>query len=71
MVDVYPEAKELVYTGSPQILVDEGYSSGGTILYALSEFWDIAPEYGYSADLPSGTDAGYYYVWFYFIYFFC
>jgi hypothetical protein len=60
-----PVAKELTYSGEPQILTDGGTASGGTILYALGDSYDAAPEGEYSEELPEGVEAGDYYVWYY------
>ena len=35
------------------------------MLYALGESYETAPAAGYSEELPAGTDAGIYYVWYY------
>ena len=64
-IDEVPNPKKLSYNGEPQILIDAGSVSGGTLMYALSDGADTAPESGYSEELPAGTDAGYYYVWYY------
>lgn len=58
-------AENLVYNnGTAQTLVTEGQAEGGTLEYALGTDDQTAPETGYSADIPSGTDAGTYYVWY-------
>ena len=62
LIDEDPQAKELVYNGEPQILIDGGSAVGGTLLYALGDSYDTAPEYGYSEDLPEGLEAGDYYL---------
>ena len=53
-----PAANTLTYTGSAQALVSEGSTNGGTLLYSLEEQSD------YSTDIPKGTNAGIYKVWY-------
>lgn len=53
-----PTAKTLTYTGKPQELIEPGSIEGGTMVYSLSEKGE------YSKDIPTGTDAGYYTVWY-------
>ena len=55
-----PTAQEnLTYTGQPQALVIAGsVTSGGTMQYSLTENGT------YSQDIPTGTDAGAYTVWY-------
>ena len=48
----------LVYTGDEQTLITAGSTTGGTLVYALSE------NGAYSEALPSGVDAGSYTVWY-------
>lgn len=55
---VPPTAKDLTYTGEPQELVTAGSIEGGTMVYSLSEKGE------YSETIPTGTDAGYYTVWY-------
>ena len=55
---VPPTAKTLTYTGKPQELVTAGSIEGGTMVYSLSEKGE------YSETIPTGTDAGYYTVWY-------
>ena len=57
-----PEAKNLTYTGSAQALVEAGTASGGTMQYALGT--KDAATGTYSASIPTGTEAGTYYVWY-------
>lgn len=53
-----PKAKTgLTYTGAPQALVTAGSSTQGTLEYSLDNVT-------YSADLPTGTNAGSYNVWY-------
>ncbi|MBQ4103544.1 MAG: leucine-rich repeat protein, partial [Clostridia bacterium] len=52
-----PEAKTLTYTGSAEALVTEGTVVGGTLQYSLNGTT-------YSTEIPSGTYAGEYTVWY-------
>lgn len=60
-----PEALDLTYTGEAQTLIQEGTASGGKLMYALGTDDTNAPGSGYSQMLPSGTEAGNYFVWYY------
>ena len=53
-----PAANTLTYTGSAQELVSEGSTNGGTLQYSLEK------QSGYSTDIPKGTNAGDYKVWY-------
>ena len=55
---VPPTAKTLTYTGKPQELVTAGSIEGGTMVYSLSE------DGPYSEAIPTGINAGTYYVWY-------
>ena len=55
---VPPTAKTLTYTGEPQDLIEPGSIEGGTMVYSLSKDGE------YSKAIPTGTDAGYYTVWY-------
>lgn len=58
-VSTAPAAKDnLVYTGSAQALVTAGSAEGGTMMYRLGNSGD------FSADIPTGTNAGDYSVWY-------
>ena len=58
-VSTAPAAKDnLVYTGSAQALVTAGSAEGGTMMYCLGDSGD------FSADIPTGTNAGDYSVWY-------
>ena len=58
-VSTAPAAKDnLVYTGSAQALVTAGSAEGGTMMYRLGDSSD------FSADIPTGTDAKTYTVWY-------
>ena len=60
-----PVAKSgLVYNGEPQELISAGTVSGGSLLYALGEDDITAPSNGWSESIPTGTNAGTYYVWY-------
>lgn len=54
-----PKAKSgLVYTGEEQTLLDAGEVNGGTLVYSLAEDGE------YSTEIPKGTNAGLYTVWY-------
>ena len=58
-VSTAPAAKDnLVYTGSAQALVTAGSAEGGTMMYRLGDSGE------FSADIPTGTNAGDYSVWY-------
>ena len=57
-----PEAKTLTYTGSAQELVTAGTATGGTMQYALGNATEATQPY--TTSIPTGTDAGTYYVWY-------
>ena len=62
-----PQAKTLTYTGSAQELVTAGTSSGGTMKYAVTTANQEPAAEAYTFDntsIPTGTDAGTYYVWY-------
>ncbi|MBR4174719.1 MAG: hypothetical protein IKR56_05215 [Lachnospiraceae bacterium] len=69
-----PEAATgLIYTGSAQDLVTAGTVSGGSIYYAIGENETTAPDFDgksesqdkkWNITVPTGTDAGTYYVWY-------
>ena len=61
-----PKAKDdLTYTGSPQELVTGGTAEGGTMQYAIGTSATTPPTEGWSTAIPTGTEAGTYYVWYY------
>lgn len=62
-----PSAKDLTYNTNPQALVNAGTASGGTLMYKVTtENNEPATSAdGWSTDLPKGTNAGQYYVWYY------
>ena len=57
-----PSANTLTYTGSDLALVAAGSASGGTLKYALGTL--SAATSGWSETIPTGKDAGTYYVWY-------
>ena len=60
-----PAAKALIYSGQAQALVDEGIAEGGEMQYALGTDDQTAPDASaFSPSVPTGTDAGTYYVWY-------
>ena len=63
-VTTAPIANTLTYTGGAQELVTEGVATGGTLQYAIGTDETTAPTDGWSTDLPTGTNAGTYYVWY-------
>ena len=64
-VENAPAAKELTYDGSAQALVTAGEAAGGTMQYALGTSATDAPDASaYVTSIPTGTDAGNYYVWY-------
>ncbi|GEM_PF-3513312 len=64
-VTTAPTANELTYNGNGQDLVTAGKAEGGTLVYALGESADTAPEAdAFFENIPGGTDPGTYYVWY-------
>ena len=60
-----PVAKALIYNGTAQELVTAGEATGGTMQYALGDNATTAPDASaYTASIPTGTDAGTYFVWY-------
>ena len=59
-----PSAEELIYNGEDQELVSGAEAVDLTVVYTLGENETEAPETGYSAEVPTGKDAGTYYVWY-------
>ena len=62
-----PEAKDLTYNGEDQELVTAGESKDGTFEYALAGKDETPAEEDFSAELPTGRDAGTYYVYYRFV----
>ncbi|MCF0123250.1 MAG: hypothetical protein HUJ67_03960, partial [Ruminiclostridium sp.] len=54
----------LTYTGNEQVLVTAGSTAHGTMNYALATNGTTAPATGWGTDLPTGMNAGTYYVWY-------
>jgi methionine-rich copper-binding protein CopC len=65
-VSTAPSAKSLTYSGSAQALVNAGTPSGGTMYYQMTTS-NSKPSStsGFSTTIPTGTNAGTYYVWYY------
>ena len=59
-----PKANTMTYTGEAQELVTAGKAENGTVKYAIGTDAATAPTGEYSADVPTKTDAGTYYVWY-------
>lgn len=61
-----PTAKTLIYSGSAQSLVNAGSASGGTMYYKMTTT-NSKPSStsGFSSAIPTATNAGKYYVWYY------
>ena len=54
-----PEPKNPTYNGAAQELVTGGIATGGTVVYSLDD-----PDGTYTADIPTGTNAGTYTVYY-------
>ena len=61
-----PTAKTLTYNETAQDLVNAGTASNGTVYYKVTTS-NTKPSdtSGFSSSIPTGTDAGTYYVWYY------
>lgn len=61
-----PSAKSLTFSGNAQALVNAGTPSGGTMYYQMTTS-NSKPSStsGFSTTIPTGTNAGTYYVWYY------
>ena len=59
-----PQPCDLTYSGADQALITEGTATGGTMQYALSASPETQPKGEYSDTVPSGKNAGNYYVWY-------
>ena len=59
-------ANNLTYNTNAQTLVNEGTTTGGTLYYKVTttNSKPAADASGWSTDLPTGTNAGTYYVWY-------
>ena len=58
------EIKTLISSGEPQELITAGEAAGGTMQYAVGTSESTAPDDGWSAEIPTGTDPGTYYIWY-------
>ena len=63
-VKTAPVPNTLTYNGSAQELVTAGEPTGGTMQYAIGTDATTAPTTGWAESIPTGTDAGTYYVWY-------
>ena len=59
-----PQARDLTYNGQAQDLVTVGTASGGSLVYALKGDNTEPAETDYKAEIPQGTNAGLYKVWY-------
>ena len=59
-----PTGIDVYATGADQALVSGGVVNGGTLHYALGTDNQTAPTTGWSADVPTKTAPGTYYVWY-------
>ncbi len=59
-----PTVNTLTYDGNAQGLVCAGTAVGGTMYYALGMDDITSPATGWSLSIPTGTNAGSYYVWY-------
>ena len=51
--------------GNPHVLIEKGTTTGGTMLYALTESETVKPSLtAYSEHLPEATEKGTYYIWY-------
>ena len=63
-VKTAPAANTLTYAGQAQELVTAGEAKGGTMQYALGKSESNIPTSGWSESIPTGTEAGDYFVWY-------
>jgi hypothetical protein len=63
-VKTKPTAKSLTENGSAQQLVTAGEAENGTMQYALGKDATTVPTSGWGEAIPTGTNAGTYYVWY-------
>lgn len=63
-VTTAPMAKDLTYNSAGQELVTAGEYEGGSMQYALGTNATTAPTEGWSKTIPTGKNAGTYYVWY-------
>lgn len=65
VVVLEPIARKLFYNGNEQELILKGYITNSDVYYALSDSKYTPPEDSqFSLDIPKGTNAGTYYVWY-------
>ena len=64
VVRTSPKEKDLTYTGESQELVTAGEAEDGTMAYAIGTDGTKAPDSGWTASVPQGTDIGTWYVWY-------
>ena len=53
----------LTYNGNPQSLIEPGTATNGTMQYVMNTT-NTQPTDGWATDIPKGTNAGIYYVWY-------
>ena len=63
-VTTAPTANSLTYNGEDQALVSAGAATGGAMNYAIGADASTAPTSGWSSTIPTGKNAGTYYVWY-------
>ena len=63
-VTAAPSANTLMYNGSDQALVTAAEAENGKMQYAVSEDNTTTPTTGWSENIPTGKNAGEYYVWY-------
>ena len=64
VVTTRPTANTLTANGAALPLVAAGEAIGGEMQYAIGTDSETAPTDGWSASIPTGTNAGTYYVWY-------
>ena len=64
IVKTEPAAKSLTENGSAQQLVTAGEAENGTMQYVLGKDATTVPTSGWGEAIPTGTNAGTYYVWY-------
>ena len=65
VITAAPQAEDLTYDGKAYALVTEGETADGTMLYALGQDAETAPDAdAFGEDVPSQTDTDVYYVWY-------
>lgn len=61
---IEPTRKDLICNGQAQELVNAGSTVGGTLYYAVTDDNTAPADTAYTTSIPTGTDAGTYYVWY-------